>query len=88
MFRWGQSSTVNLAMLFNDCQAAQRKRVGGDDIITEPFCLLAVQPPLTCHTVIFFRFVNLRFTVKEGAMLAFDMPVTRFGPNSNVRNLL
>eukprot|EP00904_Undaria_pinnatifida_P009446 jgi/Undpi1/5631/HiC_scaffold_2.g00906.m1 len=30
----------------------------------------------------FVRFVNVRFTVEEGAELIFDMPVTRFGPNS------
>lgn len=32
----------------------------------------------------FFRFVNLRFTVEEGATLVFDMPITRFGPNNPV----
>lgn len=32
-----------------------------------------------------YRFVNLRFTVEEGATLVFDMPITRFGPNSGVR---
>lgn len=30
------------------------------------------------------RFVNVRFTVEEGATLVFDMPITRFGPNSGV----
>lgn len=28
------------------------------------------------------RFVNLRFTVEDGASLVFDMPKTQFGPNS------
>lgn len=31
------------------------------------------------------RFVNLRFTVEDGASLVFDMPETNFGPNSGVR---
>ncbi|CAM9381243.1 unnamed protein product [Ascophyllum nodosum] len=30
----------------------------------------------------YVRFVNVRFTVEEGATLVFDMPITRFGPNS------
>lgn len=32
-----------------------------------------------------FRFVNVRFTVEDGASLIFDLPKTRFGPNSGVR---
>ena len=31
------------------------------------------------------RFVNVRFTVEDEATLIFDMPVTRIGPNSGVR---
>lgn len=30
------------------------------------------------------RFVNFGFTVKSGAHLVFDMPKTKFGPNSTV----
>ena len=31
------------------------------------------------------RFINVRFTVEDGASLIFDMPETQFGPNGNVR---
>lgn len=30
------------------------------------------------------RFVNLRFTVEDGASLTFDIPTTQFGPSSSV----
>ena len=39
-------------------------------------------------TVAPFRFVNIRFTVEDGASLVFDMPTTQFGPNDGVREAL
>lgn len=36
------------------------------------------------YAFIYCRFVNLRFTVEDGASLVFDMPKTQFGPNSGV----
>lgn len=32
----------------------------------------------------FLRFVNVGFTVMSGANLVFDMPKTKFGPNTEV----
>ena len=50
--------------------------------------LMVIRLCLTLSIGYLFRFVNVRFTVEEGATLVFDMPITRFGPNSGVRLLL
>eukprot|EP00904_Undaria_pinnatifida_P009443 jgi/Undpi1/5629/HiC_scaffold_2.g00904.m1 len=59
-----------------DCPANDE---GGDleEVLIESGKTLTIK-----STQDFVRFVNLRFTVEEGAELIFDMPVTRFGPNS------